>query len=72
MPAPQSVTVIADQTVIVLEPTVSGALSFGKNVWISSDMNSGDDEGVIVAAGVLTNFSPFAGKIEFHRITKDR
>ena len=35
-------------------------------------MNSGNNEGVIVAASVLTNFNPFAGKIEFHRITKDR
>ena len=57
---------------ITIAPTVSGALSFGKNVWISSDMNSGNNEGVIVAASVLTNFNPFAGKIEFHRITKDR
>ena len=70
--APQSVTVVADSTVLTLEPTVSGAINYGKNVWISSDMNSGDDEGVIVGASVLTNYTPVQGKIEFHRITKNR
>lgn len=35
-------------------------------------MNSGDHEGVIVAASVLTNYTPVQGKIEFHKITKDR
>lgn len=68
---PQSVTVVAGSSVITLEPTVSGALSYGKYVWISSDMNPGTKEGVIVAVSVLTNFNPFQGKIEFHRITRN-
>ena len=56
----------------MLEARSSGAVNFGENAWISSDMNSGDNEGVIVATSVLTNFNPFHGKIEFHKITKNR
>ena len=35
-------------------------------------MNSGANEGVIVATSVLTNIAPLTGKIEFHKITKNR
>ena len=44
------------------------SVEYGKHVWISSDTNVNEDEGLIVAIASLTELNPIKGKIEFYRI----
>lgn len=61
------VNVLAGDKVITLTTNQADAVSYGKNIWISSDKNTGEEENILVALSKMTSNDPAEGKIEFHR-----
>ena len=60
---------LAKNEIISIESTSADVVEYGKHVWISSDLNKDQQEGLIVAISSLLQVNPDKGKIEFYKIS---